>query len=72
MEIIRGTNPTKVQKRKDAKLGMANLPGWATWTAIEMADWIEANVTNLASAKVCLQKMARAICYLRDHSLIVE
>lgn len=72
MEITRGSNPARLQKRKDAKSGMSNLPGWATWTAAEMADWIDANVTDLASAKACLKKMARAICYLRDHSLIVE
>jgi hypothetical protein len=44
----------------------AALPGWATWTADEAAQWIADNVTDLASAKVVLTAMARAIIALRD------
>jgi len=50
----------------DAETGFGALPGWATWSAAEAADWIEANVTDLASAKVALTAMARAIVFLRD------
>ena len=39
--------------------GFAGLPGFATWTAQEAAEWIEASVTDLASAKVALARMAR-------------
>lgn len=49
-----------------AEDGFANLPGWAAWTADEAEAWIESNVMDLASAKVALTAMARAICYLRD------
>jgi len=42
------------------------MPDWASWTATEASDWIETNVTDLASAKLVLQKMAMAIIYLRD------
>ncbi len=46
-----------------------NLPGWASWTAEEASDWIDANVTDLAAAKIVLQTMAKAIIYLRDVSI---
>lgn len=49
-----------------AKGDFENLPGWATWTAAEAEAWISANVTSLATAKIALQAMARAIVYLRD------
>ena len=49
-----------------AKAGFDNLPGWASWTASEAAQWIVENVTDLASAKVALTTMAKAIVYLRD------
>ncbi|GIK36579.1 MAG: hypothetical protein BroJett011_04120 [Chloroflexota bacterium] len=42
------------------------LPGWATWSAVEAEGWVEANVTNLATAKTALKAMAKAIVYLRD------
>jgi hypothetical protein len=50
----------------EGKTNFRNLPGWATWTGDEAATWIEVNVTNLASAKVALEAMARAIVFLRD------
>lgn len=45
------------------------LPGWATWTAAEAENWIEQNVTSLASAKIALRAMAQAIVFLRDRSI---
>ncbi len=42
------------------------LPGWATWTAEEAMAWVDANVTDLASAKVVLKALARMVVYLRD------
>lgn len=49
-----------------AEADFANLPGWASWTGDEAAAWIDTNVNDLASAKVALQAMAKAIMYLRD------
>lgn len=45
------------------------LNGWATWTAAEAESWINANVTTLATAKVALVAMAKAIVYLRNISI---
>ncbi|MCP4540599.1 MAG: hypothetical protein GY832_25970 [Chloroflexi bacterium] len=42
------------------------LPGWADWTGDDAAQWIEANVTDLASAKTALVGLARAVVLLRD------
>lgn len=49
-----------------ARDGFGALPGWATWTAAEAAQWIQDNVVDLPSAKIALSAMARAIVYLRD------
>ena len=46
--------------------GFASLPGFASWTAQEAAEWIEANVIDIETAKSALARMARAIVYLRD------
>lgn len=53
-----------------AVIDFENLPGWATWTAAEAAAWIDANVSDLASARSPLAKMAQAIVYLRD--IVIE
>lgn len=50
----------------DGREGFQNLPGWATWTATEAEAWINANVTDLASAKTALKSMAKAIIHLRN------
>lgn len=55
--------------RQTGESGMDALPGWATFTAAEAEQWIEDNVTNLASAKTALKAMAKAIVYLRNHSM---
>lgn len=52
--------------KMDAISDFGNLPGWASWSGQDAEDWINANVTDLASAKVALVSMARAIVYLRD------
>lgn len=56
----------------EAKTGMKNLPGWATWTATQAEEWIEGNVTSLATAKTALKALAKAVIYLRDHSQITK
>jgi hypothetical protein len=52
--------------RDAGRVGMKDLPGWATWSAAEADAWIQANVTDLASAKVALRAMARMLVHLRD------
>tara|TARA_Y100000310_G_scaffold211561_1_gene212299 strand:- start:9064 stop:9267 length:204 start_codon:yes stop_codon:yes gene_type:complete len=62
------TPTNKEAKLKEAKDWGTNLPAWATMTADEAAQHIEDNVTNLASAKVVLKKIARGFVYLRDRA----
>lgn len=50
----------------DGRLNFRSLPGWATWTGDEAAAWIDANVTDLATTKLAMEDMARAIAFLRD------
>jgi hypothetical protein len=52
--------------RNLARFDLSLLPGWANWTAQEASDYIENNTTDLASAKVVLKAMAKAIIHLRD------
>jgi len=40
---------------------------FATLTAQQAATWIDNNVTNLASAKTALKRLAEMIIYLRDN-----
>ncbi len=54
------------QRREGAEGNAAAIPGWATWTADESVAWIDANVTDLASAKQALRAMARMIVAMRD------
>jgi hypothetical protein len=54
---------------EDRDLGrgaIKGLPGWATWDAGQAEDWIQINVTDLASAKTALKAMAKMLIYLRD------
>lgn len=53
-----------------AKDEFEGMPGWADWNAAQAEAWIDANVTDLASAKNVLSKMARAVIYLRD--IVIE
>ena len=54
------------QRRQDADQDVGNIPGWATWTAQEAQDWIDANVTNLATARTAFKAMARMLMALRN------
>jgi len=54
----------------EAAIDFRKLPGWATWTGPEAAEWIDEHVTDLSSAKRVLENMARAIMYLRD--IVIE
>lgn len=42
------------------------IPNWATWTAAEATAYIDAQVTDIASAKVVLRALARVVVALRD------
>jgi predicted RNase H-like HicB family nuclease len=54
------------ERRQQADVDIAAIPGWATWTAQEAQDWIDANVTSLASARTALKAMARMLVALRN------
>ncbi len=45
-----------------------NSPTLATITPEEAETWIENGVTDLASAKAALKKLAKALIYLRDRT----
>ena len=52
----------KLQTRK----AVAQIPGWCDWTAEQASAYIEKNVTDLASAKTVMKKMAEMIILLRN------
>jgi hypothetical protein len=49
-----------------AQLDIENMPGWASWTAQEVADWIEDNVHDSKTTKQTLTKMGQMLVHLRD------
>ena len=51
---------------KTAKQNFRNMPQWATMTPQEADQYIANNVTDLASAKIVLRKMAIMLMHLRD------
>jgi len=75
----------KQDRKANAEPAIRNIPGWATWTVQEAADWHTQNITNnidsisnLNEAKILLRKLAdenekiiKMICLLRDHAGIV-
>lgn len=60
---------TADEDRDAGRADIRNLPGWATWSADQAESWIQANVTDLTSAKVALRAMARMIIFLRNSVL---
>lgn len=62
-------NFTGDDERDIGRREIRQLPGWATWTAIEADAWIVNNVTDLASAKIALRAMAKMLIFLRDSVL---
>ena len=51
-------------RQAQADTDAANIPGWASWTEAEATAWVDANVSNIASAKTALKAMARMIVAL--------
>jgi len=49
-----------------AKAQASAIPNWASWTEIQATDYVDNNVTDLASAKVVLRAMARMMIALRN------
>jgi hypothetical protein len=47
------------ERQAQAEQDFSGLPDWAKWTADQMEAYIDANVTNLATAIVVLKAMAR-------------
>jgi hypothetical protein len=61
-----------VQAQETAKTDMKAFSGWATWTPDQAEAWVHSNVTDLTSAKVAREKMARAIALIRDYVRITR
>lgn len=55
-----------IAAQDSAKDGFDGLPGWASWTPAEAEAWVNANVTDLPSARTTMGRMAAAIMFLRD------
>lgn len=49
-----------------AKDEIEDLPGWVSWDCATATSWIDANVTDLTSAKNAMMKMACMIIALRN------
>lgn len=50
----------------EAPKQLRNIPGWATWDMGQTVDYINKNVTSLATAKTVLVAMAKMLVVLRD------
>lgn len=66
--IVDGVQTQKLTE-DSAEDAIRAMPGWATWSADEATQWIDANVNDLASAKTALKAMAKLLVYLRERSL---
>jgi len=42
---------------------------WATWSALQAVDYVEQNVTNLATAKAVIERLVEMVVYLREMNL---
>lgn len=65
--VREGTEDKRKRAASDARRHV-----FATLTAAQATAWIDSNVTNLASAKTALKRLAEMIIYLRDHSGIED
>ncbi len=62
------TAPRELKDRLDARKVQA-LSSLASMTPSEASAWVNANVTDLASAKKVLQGLAAAVAYLARHRI---
>lgn len=63
--------PEDVRKAIEAQRDLAGSPGWADWTVEEAETYIENQVTDLQTAKIVLQALARVAVDLRDFTRIL-
>jgi hypothetical protein len=68
--IIAAHDPTDyvAERQAGAQSAAAAIPSWATWDESQVIDYINTNVTTLASAKVVLVAMARMLVALRNQT----
>jgi len=68
--VIAAHDPTDYDAlvRDGAEAEAASVPDWASWTMAEASDWVETNVSDLASAKVALVAMAKMVVALRNRA----
>lgn len=59
-------SPNLYKREKVTSSNVRDIPGYALWTAEEMEDYINTNVTDLASAKVVMVGLAKMIAAIRD------
>lgn len=57
---------TVTRVERQAEQAAQQIPGWATWDEQRALDWVENNVTDLASAKQAISALARMVIHLRD------
>jgi|WetSurMetagenome_2_1015567.scaffolds.fasta_scaffold700030_1 hypothetical protein len=70
MTVLANHDPVDYIQQREAAAAVAakSIPSWATWTDQQAQDYINANVTTLAQAKVVLVALARMVVALRDHT----
>lgn len=54
-------------KQRAARRQAQRLEAWMRWDADRMEQYIDDNVTNLASAKQAIRGLARMVALMRDH-----
>lgn len=71
--LLAAHNPALLTSEQEAELIEASaidrasaIPGYATWNEAEALAYIEANVTDLDSAKAVMSALARMIIAVRD------
>ncbi|MEL7591817.1 MAG: hypothetical protein AAGU17_11065 [Anaerolineaceae bacterium] len=60
--------PIRETLQAEAPMLLRNIPNWVTWDTQQVTDYINTDVTSLASAKVVLVAMARLLVALRDRA----
>ena len=58
--------PVREALQTEAPTLLRNIPNWVTWDTQQVTDYINIEVTSLASAKIVLVAMAKMLVALRD------